>query len=118
MMVARACHPGAAVVLSEMYASAFQGPSNGTPDALVLRRSFHYKTPLQVLCQTRLNTQPVYKVLEESGPAHEKAFVVSVSIAGVALGLGKRRTKKAAEQRAAEQALQKAQQATTKTLQG
>jgi ribonuclease-3 len=68
------------------------------------------KTPLGVLCQKQLNTAPVYKVVEESGPAHERAFVVSVSVAGVALGLGRGRTKKEAEQNAAKEALQKAQQ--------
>lgn len=49
---------------------------------------------------------PVYEIISESGPAHQKAFVSRVSIAGVCHGTGEDATKKAAEQAAARAALE------------
>jgi ribonuclease-3 len=48
---------------------------------------------------------PSYTVVEESGPDHEKRFVSEIAIAGQTRGRGEGRTKKAAEQEAAMQAL-------------
>jgi ribonuclease-3 len=46
---------------------------------------------------------PDYQV-EESGPDHQKSFRATVRVGGQALGAGQGRTKKAAEQQAAETA--------------
>ena len=58
------------------------------------------------------SVQPVkkvieYKVIEESGPAHQKFFKVNVIIDGIVYGFGEGSTKKEAEQMAAEDAYNK-----------
>ena len=62
-----------------------------------------YKTVLQELTARLLDTAPVY-VLSESGPDHDKRFVATVIVAGDKVGSGEGRSKKTAEQAAAEQA--------------
>ena len=49
------------------------------------------------------DTAPVY-VVTESGPDHDKVFAATVLVAGETVGGGTGRSKKAAEQVAAEQA--------------
>lgn len=64
-----------------------------------------YKTRLQEVTQRLFRETPSYGVVEESGPDHEKRFVSEITIAGQTRGRGEGRTKKAAEQEAAMQAL-------------
>jgi ribonuclease-3 len=64
-----------------------------------------YKTRLQEITQRLFRETPIYTVVEESGPDHEKRFVTEIAIAGRTRGRGEGRTKKAAEQEAAMQAL-------------
>ena len=66
-----------------------------------------YKTRLQEKAQDQLKTTPTYHVTEESGPDHEKNFVVEVRVGERVLGSGGGRSKKAAEQEAAKTALEK-----------
>ena len=47
----------------------------------------------------------VYTILKEEGPDHDKSFWAQVSVGKKALGTGKGRTKKAAEQAAAYDAI-------------
>ena len=62
------------------------------------------KTDLQELVQKKLGIIPTYRVLGESGPAHEKTFTVELSVGETtAIGVGK--SKKSAEKSAAEKAL-------------
>jgi ribonuclease-3 len=63
------------------------------------------KSNLQELIQSKLKKDFHYELLEESGPEHEKTFVVEVFLEDESLGTGKGRTKKAAEQQAAYHAL-------------
>jgi len=63
------------------------------------------KSNLQELIQGKLKKEFGYELLEESGPEHDKTFRVSVQMEGEVLGEGAGRTKKAAEQQAAYQAL-------------
>ncbi len=49
---------------------------------------------------------PVYRVISESGPEHEKTFVVEVLVAGRRLGRGSGRSKRKAEAEAAAAALE------------
>lgn len=63
------------------------------------------KSNLQEILQGKLKKEFEYIVLDENGPEHEKEFIVEVNVEGEALGIGKGRTKKAAEQQAAYQAL-------------
>ncbi|MDP8970771.1 MAG: ribonuclease III [Actinomycetota bacterium] len=67
------------------------------------RESLDYKTSLQELTAAQLATLPAY-ALSEEGPDHEKRFTAVASVDGQALGRGVGRTKKEAEQAAAQQA--------------
>jgi ribonuclease-3 len=62
-----------------------------------------WKTSLQELTATEELGVPEYHV-EESGPDHEKTFRASVGVGGVEYGRGEGRSKKEAEQQAAEAA--------------
>ncbi len=62
-----------------------------------------WKTSLQELTAGELLGVPIY-VVEESGPDHAKSFVATAQVAGETLGRGEGRSKKAAEQQAAEEA--------------
>ena len=62
-----------------------------------------HKTVLQELTARRFDTAPVY-VISDSGPDHDKRFFATVIVAGNHVGKGEGRSKKAAEQAAAEQA--------------
>ncbi|MEG0474173.1 MAG: ribonuclease III [Carnobacterium sp.] len=64
-----------------------------------------HKTNLQEYLQQKGEISIDYHLVEEIGPAHQKVFVVEVSAEGQALGQGQGKTKKAAEQVAAENAL-------------
>ncbi len=63
------------------------------------------KSTLQELIQGRLKKDFHYELLKESGPEHDKLFSVAVYMEDRLLGTGQGRTKKAAEQQAAYQAL-------------
>ncbi|MCL2335799.1 MAG: ribonuclease III [Firmicutes bacterium] len=68
-----------------------------------------YKTELQELLQ-RDSAEPVlYRIVNESGPDHDKLFTAVLSHAGASLGEGMGRTKKEAEQQAARMAMEKIQ---------
>jgi ribonuclease III len=67
----------------------------------------NFKNLLQEESQTRHQTVPRYSLVRESGPDHKKEFRVSVSVQGFIMGHGRGRTKKEAEQRAAEEAFAK-----------
>jgi len=62
-----------------------------------------YKTVLQELTARLFDTAPVY-VLSDVGPDHDKRFFATVIVAGQSVGKGEGRSKKTAEQSAAEQA--------------
>lgn len=65
------------------------------------------KSRLQEYVQSRGLPTPKYRVIEESGPDHDKDFVVEVSVEGKPAGRGKGKSKSIAEQVAAEKALEK-----------
>ena len=64
-----------------------------------------FKSQLQQLTQARHRITPRYHVVQESGADHDKTFVVEVEVNGRRLGRGVGKSKKQAEQAAAEQAL-------------
>ena len=66
-----------------------------------------FKSRLQEEMQAEHRESVTYEVVEETGPAHDKRFVVRVCFDGIELGVGEGSTKKAAEQMAAKQALEK-----------
>ena len=67
-----------------------------------------YKSVLQEYVQTDKKSLE-YKLVEETGPAHNKHFKVEAIIDGIVYGVGEEGSKKAAEQEAAKDALSKAQ---------
>jgi ribonuclease-3 len=69
---------------------------------------FDSKTILQEIIQNEDNKQKLrYKLISEEGPDHNKTFTIAVCIGNDEIGKGTGRTKKAAEQEAAYQAIQK-----------
>jgi ribonuclease III len=65
------------------------------------------KSRLQELVQTNGNPAPIYKVLNETGPDHDKCFEVGVFVDEVLKARGEGKNKSEAEQKAAESALEK-----------
>ncbi|MAQ95943.1 MAG: ribonuclease III [Rhodothermaceae bacterium] len=57
--------------------------------------------------------QPVYEMLSEEGPSHDRTFTVAAVVQGERLGEGVDRSKKGAEQKAAEAALRTLRQRET-----
>lgn len=70
---------------------------NGTRD---------FKTQVQKWSVSKFREYPQYEVIQEYGPDHNKIFEVRVTVHGRFTATGKGRTKKDAEQHAAEQVLQ------------
>lgn len=68
-----------------------------------------YKTRLQEVIQKTNKTPPQYILVSETGPSHEKEFYVKVILGEKTLGHGKGKSKKEAEQVAAEKALKELQ---------
>ena len=68
-----------------------------------------YKTRLQEISQMLFHAPPVYRLVEESGPDHEKRFVTEIAVGGKVLARGAGRSKKLAEQEAARRALEQLQ---------
>lgn len=65
------------------------------------------KTRLQEEMQDEYRESVKYVVTDEEGPAHDKTFYVEVLFNGIVLGKGKGKSKKAAEEDAAKDALSK-----------
>ncbi len=70
-------------------------------------RDIDFKTQLQEGVQARFKDLPQYVLLSQSGPEHEKTFEVAVMVKGQVWGKGRGKSKKEAEQRAAEEALKR-----------
>ncbi len=72
-------------------------------DTVTALGGLDHKTALQELSVRLYDTPPVY-VLREEGPDHEKRFFALVRVAGQVWGRGEGRSKKQAEQAAAQEA--------------
>jgi len=68
-----------------------------------------YKTRLQEWLQEKHRATPTYRIEAESGPDHDKQFRVSARHGEQVLGFGEGKSKKAAEQSAAREVLEKMQ---------
>lgn len=66
-----------------------------------------YKTQLQEYLHKRKNVNCVYELCKEVGPSHDKIFYVNVKISNKIIGFGTGKSKKLAEQSAAQNALEK-----------
>jgi len=65
------------------------------------RHAKDYKTLLQEYVQKRMKTYPKYRVVQKTGPDHDKTFWIEVHIGDRSFGAGKGKNKKEAEQEAA-----------------
>lgn len=65
------------------------------------------KSLLQEYVQAKKQNSPLYKVLHEEGPAHAKRFTIGVFVGNQLMGEGTGKSKQEAEEKAAEQALEK-----------
>jgi ribonuclease-3 len=65
------------------------------------------KSKLQEIVQDRVGVTPAYRVMSESGPDHDKVFVVAVFLGDKKIGEGSGPSKQESEVSAAEDALQK-----------
>ncbi|MDP4093500.1 MAG: ribonuclease III [Bacillota bacterium] len=65
-----------------------------------------YKTQFQELVQKQGEKRISYEIVEQKGPDHNKIFVVQVRIGDNVMGKGEGKSKKAAEQSAAEAAIE------------
>lgn len=79
-------------------------------DAAGMGAGLDWKTSLQELTAAQMLGVPYYDVAE-SGPDHEKTFTADVRVGGEVFGSGTGRSKKEAEQQAAEQAWNRIRQA-------
>ena len=68
------------------------------------------KSALQEFLQARGQLSAEYRVASETGPDHQKMFLIEVWIDGACLASAKGSTKKEAEQRAARSALERLEQ--------
>lgn len=64
-----------------------------------------FKTRLQEVIQSEFKIAPVYRLVYESGPSHDREFKIEVTHGEEILGKGVGKSKKAAEQEAAHRAL-------------
>jgi ribonuclease III len=67
----------------------------------------HPKSILQEWSQSKAFGTPIYKIVGDSGPDHDKYFEVEVYIDGIVYGKGKGHSKQAATKEAAKNALEK-----------
>jgi ribonuclease-3 len=65
------------------------------------RHAKDYKTLLQELVQKRMKTYPKYKVVQKTGPDHDRTFWIEVHVGNTSFGAGQGKNKKEAEQEAA-----------------
>ena len=98
-----------AIYLDSDFTSAFQVVESHFSSLIsaVEDESFHrdYKTELQEISQALFSSPPDYILTGEAGPDHDKSFEVGILMNGNILGKGRGKSKKAAEQQAAREAL-------------
>lgn len=66
---------------------------------------YDYKSKLQEIVQSKNKENVSYSIIDESGPAHQKVFVAGVFFRDKLLATGEGKSKKEAEQNAAEKVL-------------
>jgi len=66
-----------------------------------------YKSRLQEIVQAREQKTPSYRIVETTGPEHEKKFTVEVLVGDLVMGRGTGRSKRVAEREAARVALER-----------
>jgi len=90
--------PAVLEVVDRFFGEALEGVAEG-------RQGHDYKSLLQEDAQGRLKAAPRYRVVSETGPDHSKIFEVEVSIGPEVFARSTGRSKKEAEQSAAQKTL-------------
>ena len=73
-------------------------------DQALAAQSFDYKTALQELCQKKYKSAPLYTLLTENGPDHDKIFEIEVAVGDSVREIGRGKSKKDAQKQAAQKA--------------
>jgi ribonuclease-3 len=87
--------------IQKVLAAEFSALQNGAVSSV----GWDAKSQLQEWVHKQSGTSPQYRLVQESGPDHQKVFTVTVEVQGNIMGKGKGRTKKEAEQHAAAEAI-------------
>lgn len=78
----------------------------GKTDEVVAKKLWQdAKSRLQEIAQEKMKATPTYDLVAQSGPDHDKTFIIGVAIAGERVATGEGRSKQEAEQDAAQKAL-------------
>lgn len=103
-----------AIYLDQGYEAARQFIADsllGTFDDILATGSWQDpKSQLQEMAQSKDGHTPIYKVLTEDGPDHDKVFTVGVFVGGELKGQGTGPSKQIGQQQAAERALKSYEQ--------
>lgn len=77
--------------------------------AEIIKQGLHIdsKSKVQEIAQDRINITPRYQLISESGPDHDKTFVMGIYFGDKLAGQGEGRSKQDSEQAAAQNALDK-----------
>lgn len=75
------------------------------PEIIEKRLYKDFKSQLQEVAQEKLSVTPVYKLIREEGPDHNKSFTVGAYLGDELSGQGSGSSKQSAEQSAAEEAI-------------
>ncbi|MFA7157755.1 MAG: ribonuclease III [Kiritimatiellia bacterium] len=97
---------GGIVAVSRIFHKLFLGLLKGI-DSSSDQLEDNPKGRLQELVQRRWKTNPHYRVVKQTGPAHARIFFVQAEINGQAAGLGRGACKRDAEQDAARDAVER-----------
>ncbi|MCQ2548044.1 MAG: ribonuclease III [Clostridia bacterium] len=82
--------------------------ANDIKEAMAGRLLLDYKSQLQEMVQAENDKLEIeYRTLKEEGPDHNKIFTIQLFIGGKAMGIGKGKKKKDAEQEAAQETINK-----------
>jgi ribonuclease III len=84
------------------------------PESLVLGRDS--KSELQEFLSTIGSPLPEYRLVEESGPPHDRLFMFQILVGEAVVGVGRGKSKKIAQQAAAAEALGKLQSSAGKRM--
>lgn len=75
------------------------------PETTIPAAHYDYISELMILARGRKLPSPQFVVVEEKGPPHAKTFVMDVRLGRTSLGQGEGTSKKAASQKAAQEAI-------------
>ncbi|MDR9419208.1 ribonuclease III [Gracilimonas sp.] len=99
----------AAIYITKGYQHSYQFVDKVIEENLVVEDLINtvdnYKSALLEYAQAEKMTIPYYKLVNETGPGHDRTFEVKVLIGDKEFGKGKGKSKKKAEQKAAKKAL-------------